>query len=114
MRISEWSADVCSADLKASAPKAGERPQTQARVQIVSPTPNQETGPAVTVKVNLIGARAVPQVTGPLKPDEGHIHIATNQPVVAMSSEERSLGKRGPDRVEPGGPRSHQNKNHKI
>lgn len=76
---------ACSDDKKASAPKAGERPLTQARVQIVSPTPNQETGPDVTVKVNLIGAREVPQVTGPLKPDEGHIHIALDNNVVAMA-----------------------------
>lgn len=75
---------ACSDD-KASAPKAGERPLTQARVQIVSPTPFQETGPDVTVKVNLIGAREVPQVTGPLKPDEGHIHIALDNNVVAMA-----------------------------
>jgi hypothetical protein len=76
---------ACSDDKKASAPKAGERPLTRARVQIVSPTPNQETGPDVTVKVNLIGAREVPQVTGPLKPDEGHIHIALDNNVVAMA-----------------------------
>jgi hypothetical protein len=76
---------ACSDDKKTSAPKAGERPLTRARVQIVSPTPNQVTGPDVTVKVNLIGAREVPQVTGPLKPDEGHIHIALDNNVVAMA-----------------------------
>ena len=76
---------ACSDDKKASAPKAGERPLTQARVQIVSPTPNEVTGPDVSVKVNLIGAREVPQVTGPLKPDEGHIHIALDNNVVAMA-----------------------------
>lgn len=76
---------ACSDDKKTSAPNGGERPLTQARVQIVSPTPNQETGPDVTVKVNLIGAREVPQVTGPLKPDEGHIHIALDNTVVAMA-----------------------------
>ena len=76
---------ACSDDKKSSAPKGAERPVTQARVQIISPTPNQETGPDVTVKVNLIGAREVPQVTGPLKPDEGHIHIALDNNVVAMA-----------------------------
>jgi hypothetical protein len=72
-------------DDKSSAPKSGERPLTNARVQILSPTPNQETGPDVTVTVKLIGAREVPQVTGPLKPDEGHIHIALDNNVVAMA-----------------------------
>lgn len=76
---------ACSDDKKTSAPKAGERPTTQARIQIVSPTPNQVTGPDVTVTVNLIGAREVPQVTGEIKPDEGHIHIALDNNVVAMA-----------------------------
>lgn len=76
---------ACSAEKKSSAPRGAERPLTSARVQILSPTPNEETGPDVTVKVNLIGAREVPQVTGPLKPDEGHIHIALDNVVVAMA-----------------------------
>jgi hypothetical protein len=75
----------CSSDKKSSAPKAPERPVTQARIQIVSPVPNQETGPDVTVQVKLIGAKEVPQVSGPLKPDEGHIHVALDGAVVAMA-----------------------------
>lgn len=76
---------ACGEDKKSSAPKVGERPATPARVRIVSPTPNQETGPDVTVEVELIGAREVPQQSGEVKPDEGHIHIMLDGVVVAMA-----------------------------
>lgn len=75
----------CGSDKKASAPSVPERPVTSARIQIVAPTPNQETGPDVTVQVNLIGAKEVPQVTGEVKPDEGHIHVSVDGVVVAMA-----------------------------
>jgi hypothetical protein len=76
---------ACGSDKKPTTPSAQERPTTNARIQIVSPTPNQETGPDVTVQVKLIGAKEVPQVDGPLKPDEGHIHISLDGAVVAMA-----------------------------
>ena len=75
----------CGSDKKSSAPGGPQRPATDARIQIVAPTPNQETGPEVTVQVKLIGAKEVPQVTGPIKPDEGHIHVSLDGNVVAMA-----------------------------
>jgi len=75
----------CGSEKKSSAPPASQRPATDARIQILAPTPNQETGPDVTVQVKLIGAREVPQVTGPVKPDEGHIHVSLDGAVVAMA-----------------------------
>lgn len=81
----------CGSDKKAT-PSAQERPTTNARIQIVSPTPNQETGPDVTVQVKLIGAKEVPQVSGPLNPEEGHIHVSLDGVVVAMAySESQTL-----------------------
>ena len=77
----------CGSDKKASTPGVPERPSTDARIQIVAPTPNQETGPDVTVQVKLIGAKEVPQVTGAVKPDEGHIHVSLDGVVVAMAYE---------------------------
>ncbi|HZQ77956.1 MAG TPA: hypothetical protein VFE55_11540 [Acidimicrobiia bacterium] len=68
-----------------STPKAAARPTTAARVQILEPTPNQETGPDVTVKVQLIGAKEVPQSGPPIKPDEGHIHVSLDGQIVAMA-----------------------------
>lgn len=82
----------CGSDDKSSSPNAGERPTTAARIQIVSPTPNQVTGPDVTVQVKLIGAREVPEVSGPLNPEEGHIHVSLDGVVVAMAySESQTL-----------------------
>jgi len=75
----------CGSDKKSSSPSVPERPATDARIQIVAPTPNQETGPDVTVQVKLIGAKEVPQVSGPIKPDEGHIHVSLDGTVVAMA-----------------------------
>ncbi|MCA1846582.1 MAG: DUF6130 family protein [Actinobacteria bacterium] len=77
----------CGSDKKSSAPSTTQRPATDARIQILAPTPNQETGPDVTVQVKLIGAKEVPQsqVTGAIKPDEGHIHVSLDGSVVAMA-----------------------------
>ena len=66
-------------------PKAAARPTTNARIQILQPTPNQETGPDVTVQVQLIGAKEVPQSGPPIKPDEGHIHVSLDGQIVAMA-----------------------------
>ena len=83
---------ACGEDKKSSAPKGvAERPLTPARVQIVAPTPNQETGPDVTVQVKLTGAREVPQQGGEVKPDEGHIHVSLDGLVVAMAYQDTQV-----------------------
>jgi hypothetical protein len=82
---------ACGEDKKSSAPKGPQRPATPARIQIVAPTPNQETGPDVTVQVKLIGAREVPQQAGEVKPDEGHIHVSLDGAVVAMAYQDTQL-----------------------
>ncbi|HUQ62524.1 MAG TPA: hypothetical protein VM121_02070 [Acidimicrobiales bacterium] len=61
------------------------RLSTPARLQILAPTPNETTGPNVTVKLDLIGAKVVPQTTGPLRPDEGHIHVSLDGQLVSMA-----------------------------
>jgi hypothetical protein len=63
---------------------ARSRPFTPARIQLVSPTPN-DTGPDVTVQVNLIGAHEVQPSAGMIRPDEGRIHVSVDGNVVAMS-----------------------------
>jgi hypothetical protein len=62
-----------------------QRPITTARIQILEPTPNQVTGPDLTVKVDLKGAKEVQPAQGTVKPDEGHIHIVLDGQVVAMA-----------------------------
>jgi hypothetical protein len=74
----------CSKD-KSATSKPAARPTTAARIQILQPTPNEETGPDVTVQVQLIGAKEVPQSGPPIKPDEGHIHVSLDGQIVAMA-----------------------------
>jgi hypothetical protein len=51
----------------------------------VSPTPDEVSGPDVTVRVNLIGAHEVEPSAGKVRPDEGHIHVSLDGTVVAMA-----------------------------
>ena len=66
---------------------SAKRPSTAARLEIVSPTPSEVTGPNVNVKFNLIGATILPpdQVTGPLRGDQGHIHLRLDGAGVQMA-----------------------------
>lgn len=73
---------ACGGGGSSSAPA---RPTTPARLQIVAPTPNEVTGPNITVKLDLMGAKVVPQTTGPLHPDEGHIHVSLDGKLVSMA-----------------------------
>lgn len=76
---------ACGSDDEASPPGSTSRPRTDARIQVVSPRPNQETGSDVTVEVNLIGAKEVERTGPPIRPDEGHIHIAVDGATIAMA-----------------------------
>ena len=75
---------ACGGDAKNSV-TANARPFTAARLQIISPTPNEVTGPDVRVAVNLIGAHEVQPSAGTVRPDEGHIHVSVDGTVVAMA-----------------------------
>jgi hypothetical protein len=70
---------------KSPSNSSGARPTTQARIQIVQPTPNQVVPPDTTLVVNLIGAKVVPRTAGPLRPDEGHIHVSLDGQLVSMA-----------------------------
>jgi hypothetical protein len=70
---------------KPSSSSPGSRPRTDARIQIVQPSPNQKTGPDVTLVVNLIGAKVVQPSKGTLRPDEGHIHVSLDGKLVSMA-----------------------------
>jgi hypothetical protein len=63
------------------------RPSTTAKLQILQPTPNQVTGPNLTVMVNLIGATIVPatNVGPPKNGTEGHIHVSVDGKIVQMA-----------------------------
>lgn len=66
---------------------SGDRPTTTARLEIVDPAPNAQTQANVTLKMNLIGATVAPPetVTGPLRPDQGHIHVSVDGQLVSMN-----------------------------
>ena len=70
-----------------SAVKTTARPTTAAQLVIVSPTPNQVTGPNVDLQLQLNGATVVPatQVAGRLRGDQGHIHVSVDKQLVSMT-----------------------------
>src|SRR6476661_7372898 len=63
---------------KDDSPSGSARPSTTARLQTLQPVPNEVTGPDLTVKLNLIGARVVKASSGKLRPNEGHIHLSVD------------------------------------
>ena len=71
---------------------APQRPLTHAQLLIVSPRPNEVTGPDVTLQFQVIGGTVVPpaQVTGPIRGDQGHIHVALDGKLVQMAYSTRA------------------------
>jgi len=63
------------------------RPTTTAQLVILSPTPNQVTGADVTLRFQVIGGTVLSpaQVTGPLRGDQGHIHVSLDGKLVQMA-----------------------------
>ena len=61
------------------------RPHTAAKLLIVSPTPNDVTGPDVPVQFQVDGATVSPPKKNRLAPNEGHIHVTVDGKLVAMS-----------------------------
>ncbi len=66
---------------------AAARPSTAVKLIIVSPTPNQVTGADLTVELQVTGGTVLPpaQVTGPLRGDQGHIHLSVDGKLVQMA-----------------------------
>jgi len=65
--------------------KASSRPTTTAKLEIVRPTANEETGPDVTVELKVTGGEVVSQTTGKLVPDKGHVHVSIDGKLVSMA-----------------------------
>ncbi|MCU1463536.1 MAG: hypothetical protein JWO37_3611 [Acidimicrobiales bacterium] len=61
------------------------RPSTTAQVRFARPTPNEVTGPNITIELVLIGATVVPQTGGKLSGDKGHIHVTVDNKLVSMA-----------------------------
>ena len=77
----------CGKSGSSGSSSGGARPTSAARLQIMQPTPNQVTGPDVTVQLQVSGGEVVPlaQVTGPLRGDQGHIHVSLDGNLVSMT-----------------------------
>jgi hypothetical protein len=77
--LAVWlSAAACGSDGKPPASTTGPaaRPSSTASIAIVEPEAGEAiAGDAVTVRVELEGARLVREVSTNLQPDEGHIHV---------------------------------------
>ena len=61
------------------------RPHTDAKLLIVSPTPNEVTGSNVPVQFDVQGATVSPPQKNKLTPNEGHIHVTVDGRLVSMS-----------------------------
>jgi hypothetical protein len=67
-----------------------QHPASPVRIQITQPTPNQTTGPDVTLVVNVIGGTVVPATQTTAKgntvpTNEGHIHVSLDGTLVNMA-----------------------------
>ena len=61
------------------------RPHTDAHLEIVSPIPNEVTGPDVAIRFAVQGATVSPPAKNKLVPNEGHIHVSLDGKLVVMS-----------------------------
>jgi hypothetical protein len=77
-------ATACGGSSSSAIASAAPRPHTDATLSIVQPTPNQVTGPTVTVQLALTGAQIVPANSSHSRPDQGHIHLYVDQRLVSM------------------------------
>ena len=72
-----------------SSTTTAQHPASPVKLQITQPTPNQTTGPDVTLVVNVIGGTVVPAtqttVKGNIPTTEGHIHVSLDGTLVNMA-----------------------------
>ena len=79
----------CGGSKPPAASPTAQHPASPVRIAIVQPTPNQTTGPDVTLVVNLVGGKVVPAtqttVKGSVPTDQGHIHVSLDGTLVNMA-----------------------------
>ncbi len=65
------------------------RPTTPARIEILSPEPNEVTGPDLTVRLRLRGGRLVSaaETGGEVDPRRGHVHVSVDGRTMAMAND---------------------------
>lgn len=80
----------CGGSKPSSSTSTTAHPASRVRIQITQPTPNQVTGPDVTLMVNVIGGTVVPATQTTAKDNkvptnEGHIHVSLDGQLVNMA-----------------------------
>jgi hypothetical protein len=68
-----------------SATKTVDQPTTDAHLTIISPTPNEVTGPNLTLKFSVTGATISQPDVFKIVPNEGHIHVSLDGKLVQMA-----------------------------
>ena len=62
------------------------RPSSTAKLAVVSPENGRVVrGSTVQLRVELVGARLVPQTTTDIAPDEGHLHVLLDDELISMT-----------------------------
>jgi hypothetical protein len=61
------------------------RPESTAKLTIVSPTPGQVTGPSPTLTLTLTGGQIVPFTNLRVVPNQGHVHVYVDNVLVSMT-----------------------------
>jgi hypothetical protein len=70
----------------ATGASGGDRPSSTGTVTIVSPANGDVVeGTSVDLRVELEGARIVPQTTRDVSPDEGHLHVYLDDALISMT-----------------------------
>jgi len=83
MAVATWVVTSCGGGSSSST--AVQRPYTDARLEIISPTPNEVTGPNVPIQFAVQGATVSPPDKLKLVANEGHIHVSVDGKLVVMS-----------------------------
>ncbi len=66
--------------------KPANRPRSSATVEILEPEANAMiTGDKVTVRIDLVGGRIVPETSRNLTPDEGHLHVSVDGEILTQT-----------------------------
>lgn len=78
-------AAVILAGCGGSTTKKVARPHTDAQLFVVSPTPNEVTGPTLVIRFEVKGATVSPPNKLVIVPNEGHIHVSVDGKLVVMS-----------------------------
>ena len=62
------------------------RPSSTAQLAVISPENGEVVrGSTVPLRVDLQGARLVPQTTSDIAPDEGHLHVLLDDELISMT-----------------------------